>query len=310
MLAVSHNDCDGVCSVAIFYKAMKTSRIPTYFTSVNGFKDTLCRAMVGRSLDELYVFDITGSRETVRIASAFSKTIWIDHHEWDVFAGCERVECFGNVKFVVERARSACELVGKYFNIESEIIELANQVDTNEIRCEDAEFLRDVVGAVKWKFSKNYVELNKKLRNLARDLAFNSLEELQTNQSLFNLVSEYREYLKTAEARILHKINVKDVNGLRIAIYESLDFVPVHLICNKLKEHELAPFDVIAVMFHRKDRLGRISTKLELRTHTNKEVIKIARMLKGGGHTIAAGATINRLFTGSQFEDLIKEIEL
>jgi nanoRNase/pAp phosphatase (c-di-AMP/oligoRNAs hydrolase) len=39
-------------------------------------------------------------------------------------------------------------------------------------------------------------------------------------------------------------------------------------------------------------------------------VIKIAKILNGGGHVIAAGASVNDLFTGSQLIDLVKEIEL
>jgi nanoRNase/pAp phosphatase (c-di-AMP/oligoRNAs hydrolase) len=304
MLVISHGDCDGVASVAMLYKAKRSSHIPTFFTSANLFKDTLCRAMVKRKLDELYIFDLAGNKQTIRIASAFSKVTWIDHHEW------YEKENFDNMEFVLEKTPSTCQLVAKHFGIESELIELVNQVDTNNIKSEDAEFLRDLIGSIKWKFSRNYVEVNRKLREISRDLAFKELQELQANVNFAELINEYKKWLEEVEKSVAEKIKVTELNGLKIAIYESLNFVPVYLVCNKLKEHELAPFDLIAVICYRKNPFGKISTKIELRTHTQKEVIKIAKLLNGGGHSVAAGISVNDLFTGNQLLDLLRKIEI
>ena len=47
-------------------------------------------------------------------------------------------------------------------------------------------------------------------------------------------------------------------------------------------------------------------TKVEFRTHTDKEIIELAKLLDGGGHKYASGATIH---DGLEKEELLKTIE-
>ena len=64
-------------------------------------------------------------------------------------------------------------------------------------------------------------------------------------------------------------------------------------------------FDIIAFINHRVVR-NKIITKVELRTHTDFVVYEVAKMLGGGGHEKASGASIEGLFTAT---DLIKSLQ-
>ena len=68
-------------------------------------------------------------------------------------------------------------------------------------------------------------------------------------------------------------------------------------------------------MIHNYYRLGKDKnnkfknkryTKVEFRTHTNQELIELAKLFGGGGHKYASGATIH---DGLEKDDLIKTIQ-
>ncbi|HIQ49755.1 MAG TPA: phosphoesterase [Nanoarchaeota archaeon] len=301
MLILSHGDADGVCSVAVFYKAKQNSKIPVIFTSPAALKDTLCRSMIKRALDELYIFDLAGTRETVRIASAWKKVVWIDHHSW------EPEDKFENMEIIIKPYPSATQVVAEYFGIKDGIIEIANEIDTNSIKSSEAEFLRNLIGAIKWKFNGKK-ELNSKLREISKEIAFKGIEEMQTNENYAKLIQEFNEFIENSLNEVVQKIKIESINGMKIAIYESTKFLPVYAITEKLSEHEEAPFDIIAVICYRVSEKG-VSTKIELRTQTGVNVKKIAEMLNGGGHKVAAGATVQELYTGTKIIELIKNLQ-
>ena len=301
MLILSHGDADGVCSVAVFYKAKKSSRIPVIFTSPAALKDTLCRSMIKRTLDELYIFDLAGIRETVRIASAWEKVIWLDHHSW------KPEDKFENMEIVIKHYPSATKVVAEYFDIKDKIIEIANEIDTNSVKSSEAEFLRNLIGAIKWKFNGKK-ELNSKLREISKEIAFKGIEEMQAKENHAKLIQEYNEFIEKSLREVVQKIKIESINGMKIAVYESTKFLPVYAITEKLSEHAEAPFDIIAVISYRASDKG-ILTKIELRTQTGVNVKKIAEMLNGGGHEIAAGATVEELYTGARIIELIKNLQ-
>ncbi len=300
MLIISHGDVDGVCSVALFYKSRKSSRIPVIFTSPAALKDAMCRSMIKRKLDELYIFDLSGSRETVRIASAWKKVIWLDHHSW------KPEDSFDNVEIVIKPYESAAKVVAEYFGIEDEIVKIANEIDTNSIVSSEAEYLRNLLGAVKWKFNSSR-ELNSKLREIAKEIAFHGIYEIQTKENYGKMIQEFNEFIEKALSDVFQKVKIAHVKNKKIAIYESTKFLPVYAITEKLYKHEEAPFDVIAVISYRATRTN-VFTKIEFRTQTGVNVKKIAEILKGGGHEMAAGATVEELYTGERLIELIKNV--
>ncbi|MEM5793922.1 MAG: hypothetical protein QXS48_03335 [Candidatus Aenigmatarchaeota archaeon] len=297
-LVITHNDADGIICLSLFFKKFG-SKANVYFSSPSKIKKTLFSCIIKGKLGKLYVFDISADSKSLLLSSLFEKAVWIDHHIWP------KQEEYKNVEvFVDSSSPSASQLVGKYFGIESNLIGIANEIDRNEIKSDEALFLRDLIAAIK--FTKSY----HKLRSLARDLAFSGIEKFEQNKSITILLKNYYEWKRQAEEDVLKKAKVFEVNGNRIAVYESNNPIPVHIINDKLKEHSNAPFDFIAAIFHKVDELkNTIFTKLELRSHTGKDVYKIVNLFGGGGHTTAGGASIKGFLSTEKFLETLKNLQ-
>jgi oligoribonuclease NrnB/cAMP/cGMP phosphodiesterase (DHH superfamily) len=301
VVCISHSDCDGILSASVLFKHFGTSRIKTYFTSAAKLKLTLCRAVMDEYLDQLYVFDLAADTKLLKIASVFEKIVWIDHHVWD------DVEIPDNVQLIIDSSSlSATSLVSKYFNNYVEFAEIANEIDVNNVKTDRAKFFRNLISAVKWSIGANALLLARKLREIAHDLAFSGIEKFETDTSIASLLNEYNRWVAKIEKEILNKIKVFKTDGLKVAIYESTYFVPIYLIYHKLLEHQEAPFDIIAILYHTMGR--RIETKIELRTHTNKDILFIAKHFGGGGHRVACGATLSKLLFGNELVEIIKNL--
>lgn len=298
-VVISHGDADGIICVALFLKENKNCRI--HFTSSARLRDTLCYSIVGkRELKQLYIFDIAANEKNLKLASLFENVLWIDHHIWDVENN------FYNVKvFVDSKALSCAQLVSKYFGVESELVDIANQIDRNEIKSEEAKFFRDFIAAIRWKFRGKI--LSSKFRSIARNLSLYGIEKFERDEKVSLIINEYYKEVEKIEKEIEKRVKIFETNKKRVAIYESMEEAPIYLISNKLLEHEKAPFDVIAVLSHRMNFITKnISTKIELRTHTNQNVYEIAKFFGGGGHKVASGATIKRFLTSDKLLEIIK----
>jgi oligoribonuclease NrnB/cAMP/cGMP phosphodiesterase (DHH superfamily) len=296
-IVITHNDADGIICLSLFFKKFGC-KADVHFSSPSKIKKTLLSCIRKGKIGKLYVFDISADKKSLLLSSLFEKAVWIDHHIWP------EVEKYKNVEsFVDSSSPSASQLVGKFFGIESELIEIANQIDRNEIKSEEALFLRDLIAAIK--FNRSFY----KLRSLARDLAFSGIEKFEQNKNVAILLKDYYEWKKKAEEEVLRKTKVFEVNGKKVAVYESNNPLPVHIINDKLKEHQSAPFDIIAAIFHKFDEIkNSIFTKLELRSHTGKDVYKIASIFGGGGHTTAGGASVQGFLTTEKFLEAIKTL--
>ncbi len=298
MVVISHGDVDGIICTSLYLKAKNLSREHMYFTSPAALKDALCRAMLKRELKDLFIFDLSGSRQTLRIVSAWERATWIDHHAW------RPEERFENVEVVIKQYPSAAQVVAEYFGIESELVSVANEIDTNSAKSDEAIFLRDLIGAIRWRYFRDKKVLAAKLRALSSFLACRDFSEL-CNEENVKLVEEYRTYLEKSVQTILERVKIANLNGCKVAVCELTKFFPIYYITNNLLAHEEAPFDVIGILVHRVSGNG-ITTKVELRSHTGKNVLEIAKELRGGGHPSAAGATLQEFFGSLQFIERVK----
>ena len=253
---ITHGDADGIVCLALFLKKFGSLRCKIQFSSSFKLKNSICNAvMKSERLKELYIFDIAASKLTLTLASAFEKVVWIDHHLWP------ELELPPNIEALVdEKSPSAAQLVGKYFGIESELIQLANEIDRNNARSERAIFLRDLVAAMRWKHGG---KLSMRLRALARDLAFSGIERFERDRRIAELLNKYREWVKKIEEGVLQKTKIFELNGRKIAVFETLSHIPIYIVNNKLLEHEQAPFDLVAILIHRFNaQSGKIGTKI------------------------------------------------
>jgi nanoRNase/pAp phosphatase (c-di-AMP/oligoRNAs hydrolase) len=299
MIVIAHADADGVISTAIFLEKFSPRKI--FFTSATKLKDTICSSIMrNENLKEIYIFDIAANEKTLLLSSIYEKAVWIDHHVWQL------ENKFQNVQIFVDRnAKSCAEIVSKIFEIESQLVDLANQIDRNMVESEEAEFLRDLIGAVRWKYAGSF--LNSKLINIAKTLATSGIEKFERDEKLAELMNSFKAAIEKIGRDMEKKMKIFDVNGKKVAIYETMDQVPIYFVVNKLHEHEQAPFDVIAVIMHKLNFLSKsLVTKIELRTQTQQDVYEIAKFFGGGGHKQAAGATINEFLTSDKLLETLR----
>jgi len=293
---ITHADADGIISLSLFFQHIWSFKCNVYFSSAFRLKDTILMSIKRKFLNELYVFDLSASEQTLILSSFYKKIIWIDHHLWPELKIPKNVETF-----VDPKALSAAQLVGKYFKVDSELIEIANEIDKNVTQSEEAEFLRNLIAATKWKYPTDF----NKLKTIAKNLAISGIRKFEENKNIAEMISNYSEWIRNFKKEVFDKIKVFELENLKIAIYESSKSVPVYVINDELQKHEKAPFDIIAVII-RKDLEEGIISKVELRTHTDKDVYKIAKNFGGGGHKVASAFSLNATLNT---EELIKIIE-
>ena len=185
------------------------------------------------------------------------------------------------------------------------MVRLANQIDTNKIEDDDAEFLRELVSAVKWKYKG--VELGRKLRSMTKILITKGLEYFEKKDSVITLLKEYRQWKEKVAEDIMEKVRIETIGKKRVAIMETNKGFPVYLLTEKLLTHESKPFDIIALLIHG-FKENRIFTRIELRTHTNEDVFRIANSLGGGGHKFASGVSINGFMGANDFLEHLRSM--
>ncbi len=294
---MTHMDADGLISLALFMKHIGGARVRAYFTSPVQLRDTICRSVIGKkTLGELYIFDMAGEHRALFAAAMYDWVVWIDHHRWEPEMKLPHIEMV-----IDPDAMSAAAVVSKYFGVDSPLVSIANEIDTNSVKSEDAEKLRMTIGAIRWRYSGR--ELNSRLYSLSREIMNGDLSVLENYSEL---VSEYEKWVETIKQKVSKEIKVFNVGKIKVAIFETLESIPVYLVSNELENHKDAPFDLIIIMIHRLARNTPI-TKLEFRTHTNLNVLKIARFYGGGGHIMASGATVNDIVT---IPELLRSIEI
>ena len=290
---MTHMDSDGVISLSLFLKKIGGAKIRVYFTSPVQLRDTICRSVFHQNnLGELYIFDLAGENKAIYAASIYDRVLWIDHHDWDP------EDLPGHVEIVIDKkAKSAARVVARYFDLKSPLVDLADQIDTNSVEDEDADRIRTIIGAMRYRFSG--AELNRKLYKFARELM---KEDLTVLNSYRELVNEYQKWVEKIMDNARKSTKIFHVAGLKVAIYETMETVPVYLVSNEIDDD----VDIIVILIH---RLGRETpiTKLEFRTHTDVDVLKIAKFFGGGGHKKASGASVSDIVT---IPEVLKAIEL
>ena len=291
--AMTHMDSDGIISLSLFLKKIGGARIRVYFTSPVQLRDAICRSVFHlKSLGELYIFDLAGENKAVYAASMYDRVVWIDHHDWEPEDKPKHVEII-----IDKKAKSAARVVAQYFDLKSPLVDLADQIDTNSVKDEDAEKIRTVVGALRYQFSG--VELNRKLYKFARELMN---EDLSFLDSYNDITGEYLRWVEKVLENAKKGAKTFHVSGLKVVIYETMETVPVYLVSNEIDDDA----DIIVILIHRLGREKPI-TKLEFRTHTDVDVLKLAKFFGGGGHKKASGASVGDIVT---IPEVLKAVEL
>jgi len=292
---ISHADADGIISASLLIKLKPRSSL--YFSSSTFLHKTICK-LLDVDLENLYILDISANKKSLILSSIFKKVVWIDHHQW------EDLEIPNNVEVFVEEAESTAKVVAKVLRIEDPLVEIANEIDTNNIKNDSAKFFRDLVSAIKWKYGKIQPL---KFRQIAKILAFKGLDELEKDVENSKLIEEHLNWLQSIVPEILEKVKEFDVNGKKVIIIEVTKSMPVYFVHETLKKNNFN-FDILCVFYRRIDMKRKIPiTKIEIRSNDEK-ALKIAKIFNGGGHKFASGATINRYLGIGEFLEKIKQI--
>ncbi len=294
---MTHMDADGVISLSLFLKKIGGAKIRAYFTSPVQLRDAICHSVKGKkNLGELYIFDMAGEHRAIYAAAMYDLVVWIDHHEWEPEIKLPHVKIY-----IDSKASSAAQVVAEYFGLSSPLVDIANQIDVNNVKDETAEKIRTLIGALRWRYSGR--DLNIKLYRLAEELMS---EDFSFLSNYDEIMGEYLEWIDALKRRVEREIKVFRVKNLKIAVFETLESVPVYIISNLLANNKNGPFDIILIMIHRVGR-HHPATKMEFRTHTDVDVLKIAKFYGGGGHKKASGATVEDIVT---VPEVLNAIEL
>jgi oligoribonuclease NrnB/cAMP/cGMP phosphodiesterase (DHH superfamily) len=290
---ISHADADGIISASFILKYKPKAYL--HFSSPSILHKTLCK-ILDLDPETLYILDISANTKSAVIASLFKKVIWIDHHLWENFDIPKNVEVF------VEEAESTAKIVAKVLKIDTHLVRMANEIDTNSIKSEESKFFRDLISAIKWKYNKLQII---KFRQISKILAFKGLEELEKDLENTKIIEEHLNWLNSLTPEIIEKTQEFEVNGKKVLIFETNKSLPVYFIYEKLNEAK--NFDILCVFYRKVDMKRKIPvTKIELRSK-NDDLLKVARYFNGGGHRLACGATLPRYLSVDEFLQKLKE---
>lgn len=304
---ITHMDADGILSLATFLRyshsivkeedtTRNKIRPNVYFTSPANLLNTILISILNKrnvnNLELLYIFDLSGTRESIIAASIYQKVIWIDHHVWDIVKRPENIEFY-----LDHTSNSACRLVSDYFSVH-DFDDVADEIDTNNIKTDYGEKIRTIISYIRDENRKK--SLSEKLYKLAEDLA-NTGFDILYNEYYESMIDLYEERLREIDDIIANSLNIYRVADLKVAVVTSDKSLPVYHIYNKLVNHKDAPFDLILAIFY----FDKV-TKMEFRTHTKFNTRDLAKMFGGGGHILASGATVEGHIT---IDEILRNIE-
>ena len=287
VVGVFHHDADGVACLSLLLKKEKIDRI--FFSSPGRLFKTLCKiALEMDQKDRIYICDLSANQESIYVSATFKEAIWIDHHVW------ENLEIPKNVKVYVKHYNSAAKVLAEYLGLEDEIVDIVEQVDSNNIQTEEARMFRELIGMIKWKFKANQYPY---LIEIAKEIAEKGIKEV---------INKYKElideYIKWLNSNILHillncKFYEKDKN--KVLIVRLKEQIPSYFVTEVINNKVEDKFDYIFIVYE-----GQ-TTRIEIRTQTGKNCYEIAKKLGGGGHYIAAGATLLSVPTDEELLNII-----
>ncbi len=329
MTVITHTDVDGVLCVAALIKMLQqknsgkdpseiTGNLRIFFTTPTKIFNTLAKSIpeLNKVEDEdfnigqLFICDLSLNRDTLLGSSVFNTVKWFDHHEVD--SNEQYDQELDNVEILIDSmSDSTTSIVCRYYNLNIELGNIADEIDSNNVTTELAQRVRDIIGALKLKYSGT------RLKTLLFGFATELSEDINNiNDDLYNpIIEEYQKWLEEFDNFTKENIKLHTINGHKIGILETENTAPVFSIFNNLKNHPEAPLDILTIMIHKYFRIGKDRnnkyknkkfTKLEFRTYTDQNILELAKLFGGGGHKFASGATV---MDGVEIEELLKSIE-
>ena len=171
MWLITHSDSDGIISAYLAQKVFGNGKI--IFSNPGSLLKTL--GNIKNKKDKLVILDIAPSKATLSQAMKFKEIVWIDHH-------INKINVPSKIKFVSKQLSSTAQVLCQEFDIqEDKLVQIANEIDTNKVKTQDAQKLRDYVNYIRDNakgvtFIPSAKELVTKLDNLHNLLISEHLE--------------------------------------------------------------------------------------------------------------------------------------
>lgn len=293
MYIITHHDADGILCAATIMKAIP-QKFWVYFSSPNNLLNTLCTTILNtEGRGTLYICDICGTQKSVGCAAVYESVFWLDHHVWEDYRVPE------NITLVVDPAcKSATRVVGNYTGV-LDFVEIADEIDKNNVVTETAQRFRDITFAIKMLYPR--YEVYRTLYDLTAAIAEKGLGVIY-KPSFDDLIAKYNIVIETAINRALSTMKVFTIGDKKVSIIFLSSPIPIAPLFNRIKNTGI---DILVFVDQKTDENGGMRTKLEFRTQTNFDVFKIARAFGGGGHVLASGATVK---SGVSTEQILEKI--
>lgn len=260
---VTHNDADGIISAYLIQKTLGKCKV--MFASPNSISKVL--DLIKNKKQKIIILDISPNQEAIKKANLFKEVVWIDHHPQE-----QPVNTSEKIRLIHKQLPSTAAVIGQEYKINEKLIEIANQIDTNQVKSEDAEKLRDYVAYIRDTsqgilFKPLAKELIEKLDNLA----------FLNNPHTVLKIAAHKVQEKRKVDRI--KFEEQEIRGDKIVFVESRGIATYEIL------KKVPKGDYIIILSPRNKGL-----KIEFRTNSKRDVLKLAQLFKGGGHLNAAGA--------------------
>lgn len=263
MIIITHTDADGIISAYLIQKALGSGKV--FFENQSTLPKTLA-ILAKKKKEKLVVLDIAPSKETLKTAALFPEVVWIDHHQ------PQNIQASKNIKIIIKQSPSTASIIADEFKLDSKLVKLAEEIDTNNVKSEDAEKLRDYIAYIK-DTAKGII-----FKPMARQLIkkLDNLNFLSIPQIALSVAAHKAGEIEKFDSL---SIDERETRLGKLMFIEVKQHIPTFEI---LKKHN----SDYVVIFRRMKQ----GTKIEFRTKSSKDVLKLAKLFNGGGHLNAAGS--------------------
>ncbi|MEM1782451.1 MAG: DHHA1 domain-containing protein [Nanopusillaceae archaeon] len=270
MILITHWDADGIFCLYLFYKKFGDT-FKVYFSGPRTINKTLAKLIFeGKNDEDLYITDIALNQEGIFLSSCFKKAFWIDHHHSNDFEKTSRINLY------ILNEKSAARVVSKFLNLEDSLVEIADNIDSNNIEKEIERDFRDLISAIRFYNPKTYPIF---FISIAKELYLGEkIEKIIEKRA--EILKRFRNFLKEKEDKIILSSKIYNFNNAKVLIVDLDDNIPSFTILDILKKRIKENLDYVIILYENRG---------EVRTTTGKKVIDLAKYLGGGGHIYAAG---------------------
>ncbi|MEM3513469.1 MAG: hypothetical protein QXH13_04770, partial [Thermoplasmata archaeon] len=226
MYIITHHDADGILSAATLMRAIP-QKFWIYFSSPNRLFSTICTTLLNtEGRDTLYICDISGSQKSIGVAAVYDKVFWLDHHVW------EDCKTPNNITLVLDvESKSATRVVGNYTGI-FDFVEVADEIDTNNVVTDTAERFRTVTFAIKMIYPRH--EVYRALYDLTATIAEKGLGAIY--RPIFDeLIARYNVVIEAAINKAIMTKKDYKLGTVTVSIITMPDSIPIAPLFNRIE---------------------------------------------------------------------------